>query len=178
MATKNIPAPVLLNAIADLLDEFPHLHNQETWESTPEDNACGTTACIAGWACILGTDDFKQKEMKVDGSDEKGIFWVPKKRAIRDNSDLINDDLDELDAEQRISRLADWQYFGRVGAELLDLDDSDSQLLFHGEGRPRRGLSVPEALREIASGADVWEVWTSEDEYDDDCEDGICDCDC
>lgn len=159
MPSKNIPAPVLLNAIADLVEEFPELHNQEVWETLPEDNPCGTKACIAGWACILGTDDFKQKEIKVGDADEKGIFWIPKKRLVREHVPNDYTDVDALTPSDRIRNLPT-EYYAGMGAELLGLDNEQADLLFHGEGRPREDYTVSEALRAIANGADVHDVWT------------------
>lgn len=175
MASKNIPAKTLLLAIADLVEEFPHLHDQEHWETLPEEEPCGTKACIAGWACILGTDDFKQKSLKVGDADEKGIFWIPKKRVLREYEGMEQDVVEDLSYSGRINRLSN-SYYSSTGAELLGLDGYESDLLFHGEGRPRDDMSVSEALRAIANGADVADVWTdgTDDDYDGD---DSCNCD-
>lgn len=176
MASKKISPDILLKGIADLVEEFPDLHDQETWETTPEDNPCGTKACIAGWACILGTNDFKQKEMKIEGGEGKGIFWIPKKRIVREHApDYV--DVDELSPSGRIKNLPT-EYYAETGASLLGLERHEADLLFHGEGRPREGYTVSSALRAIANGSDVHEVWSDgTDVYDDDdCYTGNCNC--
>lgn len=180
MPSKNIAPKTLLLAIADLVEEFPELHDQEHWETKPEDNTCGTRACIAGWACILGTNDFKQKEMIVGDADKPGIFWIPKKRVVRDHGYMDADYVEKMTPGERIEHLPT-DYYAGTGAELLGLDGSDADLLFHGEGRPRNGLSVSEALRAIANGTPVEDVWADND-YDED-EDSMWDddgssCDC
>lgn len=170
MANKNIPAPTLLNAIASLLEEFPALHEQTQWETTPSENECGTKACIAGWAVILGTDDFKQKDLKItksDGTTVTGHFWLPKMRTVREHSH--RPDMPKMSHDDRITHLAGRGYYEEKGRELLELNFDDAALLFHENGQPRDDMTVSEALRAIAAGVAVREVWT--DGYEDDDED-------
>lgn len=55
-----------LNLLADHLDRMPVDKidfDLESWGSTPEDNACGTTACAMGYACLV--PEFQKRGLKL-----------------------------------------------------------------------------------------------------------------
>jgi hypothetical protein len=158
----------LFNTVADLLDLAPELHKQDVWESE-----CGTQACIAGWACILGTDDFKYK-----GKGKLGR-WVPKMSVLRTwaKKGNIEQELEhelgmlaeggKLPATTRVNLLTGTPYYHTVAEELLGLTSREAQVLFDGSCGPQDGMTVAEALREIAKGEpieDVWDVYDYDDE--------------
>jgi hypothetical protein len=60
----------LMERVHQLIQMRPELHDQQTWGRTPSDTPagiisaraetgefCGTTACVAGWAAILGAPE-------------------------------------------------------------------------------------------------------------------------
>lgn len=156
----------LFNTVADLLEVAPDLHKQDVWE-----NECGTQACIAGWTCILGTDDFKYK-----GKGEIGR-WVPKMSTVRKWAREgsieweLNQALEELQegeklpVNKRVSILAGTRYYSGTAEELLGLEPWEANHLFSASHGPLDGLTVAEALREIGKGADIEAVW-GEYDYD------------
>lgn len=157
----------LLREVADLIERNPKAHDQGNWMHN-EGSACGTTACIAGWATVLGTDDFYIR----------GGKYVPKKKAVmqklraRFSSQADRDYyLDRMqgdhDIEARIDILDSANYYVQTGADLFGLSydqgnyfGSDCWKLFGGSARPRGGHTVPSALRYIAKGGDIEDVWS------------------
>lgn len=179
----------LLMEIADLIELEPDRHYQAQWQvevMDPKsmlvkgsDTACGTTACIAGWACILGTDDFELRQV------DNIFHYMPITEAIeRAVDEYLADpsverwDKDAMlavwrDAQERgegrpyllLNALMQADYYARTGGELLGLaSDEEYDALFGAECQPLKGLSVPEALREIARGAEIEDVWGDPDD--------------
>lgn len=149
----------LLMQVADHLEIFPESHEQESWASE-----CGTKACIAGWMCMLGTDDFEVV----------GKRFVPKQEVVDkyladldryDREHLIKDTAHMPDWQQRSQRLAGSGYYRERATELLgkaDDKDFDSYFtMFSANCRPVGELSTAEAMREIARGADISTVWSN-----------------
>jgi hypothetical protein len=173
----------LFYAIAELVEQDPERHDQNVWER-PVPEACGTIACVAGWACILGRpDDFQLTE--------RG-FYEPKlstiEEALRHHFEYGPEETVEVDdlvgqlgyravaiqTEDPIFRgvartdlLARVDYWQENASGLLGVDEDEADTLFAPDVGPLGGLTVAEALRAIGDGAPISEVWG----YDDDAED-------
>ena len=159
----------LLMQIADLFDLNPELHMQKQWET-----ACGTRACIAGWTCILGTDDFEAFPVEdredvsayapIDGVIERGIEMSDEvdRDWLRRRWDSMQTEVHYQDMPlltKRVSMLANTAYYPRTATDLLGLSTDDYMVLFGANCEPLNGLTVPEALREMARGAEIESVW-------------------
>lgn len=138
------PNAILFNKIADIIEENPHLHEQETWfenfghsAELPFSNTvvhrgieykCDTNQCIAGWAIVLDNADkelcFANQQVYVDG--------------------------DEILS------------FVETAAKILGLSFKDADTLFY---TTNMDLDWPSILREIADGHSVSDVLDSHFEY-------------
>lgn len=147
---------LLLREIADKIESDPLSYAQFTfksfalmfengerdydviWEFDNGSHVCGTAFCIAGWA------------MQLNG-------WTAQRRRETDASHVRYELLDWIDPEgvNRRDQVDAWA----VGAELLGLKLRDELTnIFAVNWGPREGLSVPEALRAVASGASLLDV--------------------
>lgn len=148
----------LMREIADMLEANPKLHVQSSWQNV--ENECGATACIAGWACILGTNDFFVR----------GKHYIPRKpvvdRILEANQDrwglsiLEKEYLEDPSNPQRRVDVLDLNgYYRRKGGALFGLHEDSTWDLFDGDYGPIDGHDVPSALRHIADGGDIEDVW-------------------
>lgn len=48
---------VLAQEILDKITAHPDQHRQGMWASKSNDTECGTSCCIAGWACVLSGEE-------------------------------------------------------------------------------------------------------------------------
>lgn len=151
----------LLREIADKIETHPERHHQESWatgvfnidsqlaygEGGPSDwfvtadgddiqasdtpSLCGTAHCIAGWA------------MRLAG-------WTVVWRTEDDGWYL-----DWIDTNGNVNHTPN---HANIGARLLGLDVVDAAQLFSTSWGPPAGMTVPDALRAIADGADIDDV--------------------
>lgn len=70
----------LFNAIADHIEARPDLYNQTVWAA--DNNDCGTTCCVAGWAALL-TEGLVPND-RVFGHDSIIQFVPSSKRSFSD----------------------------------------------------------------------------------------------
>lgn len=122
----------LLRRIARQIENHPEEYNQDSWFGTTDKTACGTTACIAGWAVTL------DRYNSVTGLKEAKTWWEHNYHKL----DLLD-----------------------LGAKALGLTEYERKL-FSGIWHPKRGLTVPEALRAFADGAPLYEVSLYGDPFD------------
>lgn len=129
----------LLLKVADAIEKYPELYDQETYGDVEvDDTSCGTTACIAGWACAL-----------------EGYHPVVDRLPWRDASSYFT-----------YTRVAQkpWQAWSNgvsphdIAQELIGLEDWAAEELFGSDWGPVEGLTVPQALRKIANGTPIDEV--------------------
>lgn len=122
----------LLLKVANAIEKYPELYDQETYGDVEVNNtSCGTTACIAGWACAL--EGYYPTVIDTRFSYEKV------------SKEPYTEYYDGLDT-----------HFTAVS--ILGLDNGDAEELFSAYWMPRDDLTVPEALRKIANGASIEEV--------------------
>ena len=55
----------LMRAVREQITKHPETHDQASWGERTE---CGTTHCIAGWACALSGDAFEWATDDADGT--------------------------------------------------------------------------------------------------------------
>ena len=124
----------LFYRIADEIELFPASYNQGAWgvelEKKKTAAACGTAFCIAGHAAHL--TGWQPTEDSWDGSPNWEAVVRPKKPWTEN---IIN-----------------------VGMNELGLTTTEQVYLFHADWKPKRGVSVPTALRAIGDGLPVSEV--------------------
>lgn len=66
----------LLQKVRDHILEEPRRYNQETYFTEETDAPCGTAACIAGWAVLLGQGEPSRAPCPCDDSDCMGLpMW-------------------------------------------------------------------------------------------------------
>lgn len=135
-----------IREIADIIEAYPELHDQDRWLSTTDPDRtvtttngrrvhCGTSQCIAGWAVVL---DYDEHNRLYDGA-----------RSIAEVSDQL------LDGSEKITFKGDRRGMIDIGAELLGLEASDAYQLFMTTDNDR---NWPVVLRRIADGEDVDQV--------------------
>lgn len=149
----------LFNTIADVLDLDPTLHDQERFARNTD---CGTTACIAGWACILGTDDFKFKKGK----------WRPRRRVVNRERAAIHRAPLRPTSDPTFDDLLHSAYFSLTAASILGLSEEEGDVLFAANAGPSGDYTVSGALRAIAGGESVEDVWGDRWDQDDDEDEG------
>jgi len=172
-------------------------------EENRKDDACGTAACVAGWACLLSGYHPTLVEGNVEEQDTYGDSNLIKKYGGRfinlfrsktyfqynvmcDKKDVmtpINPNtgrlltMEDMNYDDGIT--IDGNHFVRpdyVGQQLLKLEDYDARILFDGD-TDWNG----DDLRRIGKGMTPDEIWQekSTDGMDDFCEDcGYDECEC
>lgn len=120
----------LFNDIANMIQKQPERYDQGTWGSVRAGRTldCGTSHCIAGWAATLALP------REAWQPDEYGDY----------------DDIVTVDGLER--------YIGEWAGEVLGLSEEDAERLFSGGWQPEAGMTVPDALRAIGDGVDVYDV--------------------
>lgn len=114
----------LLRAVARQIREHPETYNQHVW-------ACGTQACIAGWAVLLSGG-------RIGSANDT---WG---ESVLDHAFLDDDEVGE--------------HVGDAAERLLGLTADEATVLFAGFWEPLAELTVPEALEKIADGADIFAI--------------------
>jgi hypothetical protein len=118
----------MFGEIHALITEFPELHNQNTWESSPEENnTCGTTRCIAGWATWLGARDAGLLNRKR----EEATLSVRHTLATH-----LGIGTGTYDYEEYLGRYGRHEY-APLAATLLGLTGEQAAALFHDMNRDR-----------------------------------------
>jgi hypothetical protein len=139
----------LLYQIADLIETYPEMHDQETWGWSDSDKfdkvifdgeqyKCGTAHCIAGWALVLDND------------------WKPAKIRNHFGNKRIDWGTAVNKAEGTAMSTPNWAQ-GKLG-----MNDSEAAILFSEDWNPSNHLTVGDALRMFADGAgirDITEDW-------------------
>ena len=107
--------------IDQLLNQFPELHDQNFWETDPQETGkCGTTRCVAGWAVWLAARDhglLTQKRQMVD---------IQVRSELVERLGLTTDDLEGEYYEDAV--LTDHPVLGGI---LLGLTAEQAHSLFH-----------------------------------------------
>lgn len=134
----------LLRDVASHIEAHPEQYNQGTYG---REAACGTTACIAGWACLLSGHEALVREMETLEVQHDELLRLPHGSWGEEHWKTI-DRRDEL-AEK----------IHETGAKALGLEDEiEAGRLFSGGWRPGHGYSVPEALEKFAAGSSLEEI--------------------
>lgn len=71
----------LATEIVEAIEANPQLHDQSHWRKNA---ICGTTMCIAGWACFLNGDKFEDVDPEGRADfivDQEGSLWEIDDRA-------------------------------------------------------------------------------------------------
>jgi len=174
---------ILFDKIADQIEHEPGSYDQETWGHGPrhyvkdnefviDQNACGTAACVAGWACLLSgwhptikiyTSDDNTTSIGFDFSfmsDSPGVVskdWGSWFDHGKKDHESFGADL--LGIERKVERV------DIIARRLLDLEYDESVLLFD------EGTEIhPDDLREIGNGHDAGNIltWADDEEtYED-----------
>lgn len=127
----------LLLKVADAIEKYPELYDQETYGDVEvDDTSCGTTACIAGWACAL-----------------EGYY--PTIATLSDGEVIFGYDNVAKEPWTPFSKGVDSHV---TAQQLLELSENEADVLFGGGWRPDEDLTVPEALRKIADGISIAEL--------------------
>lgn len=126
----NFEQQQLMLAVADAIENDPASYKQTHWIEVTE---CGTTCCIAGWAVKIAQDeDF---ERVVSTARAMGIYY---------ESSYAYEEHDS--------------WFLYTAMDLLGLERNEAHKLFGCNWRPAAELTVPEALRKFAGGAELEEI--------------------
>ena len=128
----------LLRTVADHFREHPAAHVQDHWATETE---CGTTGCIAGWACFL--------------SGEYNLVWFKNPHVPNTGWYTTSERVEEA-AKTGINP-APFDFCG-AATKLINLTAEETERLFSASWQPADLLSVPEALEKIAAGASIEEV--------------------
>lgn len=147
----------LLREVAEQIRRDPASHDQTLWVQPSDESDCGTAYCVAGWAVALGMDWRWRTRLgwHKAGNPRKPVSVS---RAARATSREPGEPGNPFEIEST----------SRLAADLLGIE-GDPGDLFAGSLGPLDGLSVPEALEEIAAGSPVEDVWGGE-------KDGPCPC--
>lgn len=120
-----MPNAELFAKIRDIIRDNPEQHDQSTFE----DDACGTTRCVAGWAIYLeaGAPLF---------TSDPGVCLTPEVKALEERLGLVRggfeDDLDMVPV---------------IAQKLLGLNDQQAHQLFYRMNN-RRALELVERYAE------------------------------
>lgn len=120
-----MPNAELFAKIRDIIRDNPEQHDQSTFE----DDACGTTRCVAGWAIYLeaGAPLF---------TSDPGVRLTPEVKALEERLGLVRggfeDDLDMVPV---------------IAQKLLGLNDRQAHQLFYRMNN-RRALELVERYAE------------------------------
>lgn len=125
-----------LNRVMTFIKDNPEMHDQSIWA-----NECGTTACLAGWACLLNgysIDTEKIGDYKKNHGPNAGI--------VRFGGPILDS----------FNNAADIQY---TAIDILDLDDEDANILF-AEANTVDDLEL--MVKDLANGDDLDELWVED----------------
>lgn len=133
----------MFRELDEIIMEFPELHHQASWQSSPEQNGtCGTTRCIAGWAVWLKAKELGLVSRKRDDIDRDLLVQVAQHLGINRAEYQRQDEL-----------------YGEAGALILGLDGWEADSLFHDYSTVR----VPVRVKSYAeTGHDITELEYSE----------------
>lgn len=119
--------------VYDFIVANPERHYQKDWtESSGE--ACGTTACVAGWTCIMGLDIplkqhvYKRWNYSTDSYDEEpgNFYWSePVNGWERNASELLN--IEPATAEELFRNTTDKEAKEALG--LLIAGESEEEVI-------------------------------------------------
>jgi len=118
----------LMREVASYIEKHPSNYDQNMWIENNED--CGTTACIAGWAMILSGKYVVGPAAIFPGSNRADFY-------------------DAVDGDVLVNSFED------TGAEVLDIPIEDARILFDGTWVPADGMTVSEALEKYAAGTPI-----------------------
>lgn len=112
--------------VAQFLEDFPELHNQNEWAVVDHDDGdvCGTVACIAGWICLRHSTRFEITDWRLGRKDPPKVFGY---------------------------RTAALQILGWPGR-------ADDLFLSSTTFPNRRGETLPQCLRRLATGEDGYDA--------------------
>jgi hypothetical protein len=126
---KRTPETIdLMLKVADQIEEEPERYNQYYYVM---DSPCGTQHCIAGWALVLSG----KAQVEIDTYTDRA--WT-----------CIFVDLET----------GGWEDPVELGREALGLNEEEAWRLFGASWKPAENMSVPDALRKLAWGADIEDV--------------------
>lgn len=139
MSARNV---ALFHMVANQIEREPSRYDQEIWGGLIEkDPSCRTAHCVAGWAAKLhgaAPQGFRKRaDNKIAEPDWE--FCIPKGPY---------DGICYVDGNGAV-------YTATYAQELLGLTTAEADELFDSDWRPRDGMTVPEALRDIAAGGDI-----------------------
>lgn len=152
----------LLNRIADQIELHPETHQQDEWFYSASE--CGTRACIAGWACILENSDgiwiTNDDTHTYDIDDDAARRNIPKYRNAKATWALTFPEISD-----KVNILQNIGYFSTTAEQLLGLGYGEAGLLFDERVVPRDPeMSFPDALRAVANGQPIEDVFAIQDE--------------
>lgn len=128
----------LLRDVADRVEADPGTYDQGKWIYLPGVEWSWTRVPVADPPC--GTTACIGGHLVMAALPAARLFYLGDK------------------VEANVSGRAVERAVSEVAGELLDGSGINTAVLFHGEWRPRPGVSVPDALRRLADGATLGEV--------------------
>lgn len=139
--------PEAFQRIATGFDRQRQLWNQDDFitvdEAAAEDGICSSACCVAGMVLFEYDPDEYHKQVKIKWQDIHGK-WT------------------ELHRESWNS-----QHYSEYARRILGLNEYDADQLFAAGKGPADGMTVGQALRAIAGGAKIEDVWMIRKEYRD-----------